>query len=130
MALSNARQLAICPTNNRFIDHFTFMKQSWRIFNFYANMCSSIWKKFVYCVLNYQKQDKCYNYNNGKLGFQFIYKFIWSASNGRVVEWLRRWTANPVGAVGVGSNPSFHLLFLCLRHAVRSSLKTSTFWRR
>ena len=29
-----------------------------------------------------------------------------------VAEWLRRWTANPLGSARVGSNPTFVVIFL------------------
>ena len=31
--------------------------------------------------------------------------FIWSEHVDEVAEWLRRWTANPMGSARVGSNP-------------------------
>ena len=87
MEFSNARQLAICPTNNRLIDHFTLKEQPQRIFNFYANMCSSIWKKFVICVLNYQIYYKTYF---TELGFNIYISFLTyqSMKVGRVVKAL------------------------------------------
>ena len=35
----------------------------------------------------------------------FIYYFVFVRLYGEVAEWLRRWTANPLGSARVGSNP-------------------------
>ena len=41
-----------------------------------------------------------------------------------VAEWLRRWTANPLGSTHVGSNPIFvEMKYFCLK--LRMSLWTS-----
>ena len=38
--------------------------------------------------------------------------FIWSEHVDEVAEWLRRWTANPMGSARVGSNPILVEFFL------------------
>ena len=35
----------------------------------------------------------------------FIYYFVFARLYDEVAEWLRRWTANPLGSARVGSNP-------------------------
>ena len=52
----------------------------------------------------------------------FKYKLTKYAAD-EVAEWLRRWTANPLGSARVGSNPIFVGNFLCLGVSTEMSIK-------
>ena len=52
----------------------------------------------------------------------FKYKLIKYAAD-EVAEWLRRWTANPLGSARVGSNPIFVDNFLCLGVSTEMAIK-------
>ena len=51
--------------------------------------------------------------NFSKQFYKYLYWYSWSKVIGdEVAEWLRRWTANPLGSARVGSNPILVGIFL------------------
>ena len=63
-------------------------------------------------VRKYRKMLKVnYTYNNGA-NLQYVQTVLNLKSlSDEVAEWLRRWTANPMGSARVGSNPIFVEIF-------------------
>ena len=52
-----------------------------------------------------------YTYNNGANLQQVQTVLNLNSLSDEVAEWLRRWTANPMGSARVGSNPIFVEIF-------------------
>ena len=56
-----------------------------------------------------------------------VYRPAIDFNDDEVAEWLRRWTANPMGSARVGSNPilvvRFFFMFLCTRKLSNASLE-------
>ena len=56
--------------------------------------------------------------------FRFVKDTFIARNVDEVAEWLRRWTANPLGSARVGSNPIFvdSFLNLDLHYEIRGSI--------
>ena len=84
---------------------------------FKSRLSPNIFTLFRYCDESHSEILLCYN----KTGHFLIYKISLSDllhqyscvtnPGDEVAEWLRRWTANPMGSARVGSNPILVVTF-------------------
>ena len=68
--------------------------------------------EYGYVLEGKNSKQKKTKFSRKKYNHLFRYHYLLARTEDEVAEWLRRWTANPLGSARVGSNPILVALVL------------------